>query len=85
MVHFSGHVQGVGFRCTVQNVALNYDVRGYVKNLIDGQVLLVAEGPGTQLEEFVRSIQERMDRFIRQTHVETTLPTGEFTGFSIRH
>ena len=36
--YFSGRVQGVGFRYTVQNLALQYNVRGYVKNLADGRV-----------------------------------------------
>ena len=42
--HFSGHVQGVGFRYTVQDLAADFDVRGYVRNLPDGRVELVVEG-----------------------------------------
>ena len=30
---YSGRVQGVGFRYTVKNIALQYDVAGYVRNL----------------------------------------------------
>ena len=43
--YFSGRVQGVGFRYTSRNIAINYDVTGFVRNLPDGRVELVAEGP----------------------------------------
>ena len=47
--HFSGHVQGVGFRYTVADVAEDFDVRGYVRNLPDGRVELVAEGDEAEI------------------------------------
>ncbi|MDB5171893.1 MAG: Acylphosphatase, partial [Phycisphaerales bacterium] len=31
--HFDGRVQGVGFRYTTQNIAIRYNVHGYVRNL----------------------------------------------------
>ena len=40
-----GRVQGVGFRYTAHNIARRHDVTGYVKNLTDGRVELVMEGP----------------------------------------
>ena len=43
-VYFSGRVQGVGFRYTVRMVASRFAVTGFVKNLPDGRVQLVAEG-----------------------------------------
>ena len=36
--HYGGRVQGVGFRYTVKNIAMPYNVQGYVKNLPDGRV-----------------------------------------------
>jgi acylphosphatase len=39
-VIFGGKVQGVGFRQAVYSVALKYNLKGYVKNLQDGQVEL---------------------------------------------
>ena len=43
-VYFSGRVQGVGFRFTCQSLARGFEVAGYVRNLPDGRVELVAEG-----------------------------------------
>ena len=43
-VFFSGHVQGVGFRYAVLQVAKEYEVAGVVANLADGRVQLEAEG-----------------------------------------
>ena len=42
--HFSGHVQGVGFRWTARRVAGGFAVTGTVENLPDGRVRLVLEG-----------------------------------------
>ena len=53
--YFSGRVQGVGFRYTVQNLALQYNVRGYDKNLADGRVELVMEGPENEMKGLVAS------------------------------
>ena len=51
-VVFSGRVQGVGFRFTCQSLARGFDVAGYVRNLADGRVELVAEGePSARLSE----------------------------------
>ena len=43
-VLFQGHVQGVGFRYATHGLAQRFAVAGYVRNLADGRVELVAEG-----------------------------------------
>jgi acylphosphatase len=83
--HFSGHVQGVGFRYTVRNIALQYDVAGYVRNLPDGRVELVMEGPQGDCGGLLESVKERMARFIRNISMEMAPATGEFDAFYIRH
>jgi acylphosphatase len=84
-VHFTGHVQGVGFRYTTLNIALGYDVRGYVRNLPDGRVELVAEGAAAELDAFLTTVQDRMGSFIRRADVTDSPATGEFQEFSLRH
>ncbi|MDX1682493.1 MAG: acylphosphatase [Phycisphaeraceae bacterium] len=83
VVHFSGHVQGVGFRMTTRQIARNFDVTGSVKNLDDGRVRLVAEGAESELKDFVGRIQERMGGHIRDTQIDITPATGQFDDFSI--
>jgi acylphosphatase len=43
-VFYSGLVQGVGFRYTTQRIAQQHAFAGFVRNLPDGRVQLVAEG-----------------------------------------
>jgi acylphosphatase len=83
--YFTGHVQGVGFRYTVKNLALRHDVRGYVKNLPDGRVELVMEGPEPEMNELVSEVCDRMVDFIRKVDTNTFPATNEFNQFSIRH
>jgi acylphosphatase len=84
-VLYSGHVQGVGFRYTTQAIARRYDVRGFVRNLPDGRVELVAEGEKHELAAFLDDVRERMARYIRDERIDTQPASGGFTGFEIRH
>jgi acylphosphatase len=90
-VHFAGRVQGVGFRFTTEGIARQYDVAGYVQNLPDGRVRLVAEGaPGT-VQAFVEDVRRQMQRYVQSSDVDEASATGEFGdpadphSFGIRH
>ena len=53
----TGEVQGVGFRWYIQKLARDYEVVGWVANLPDGSVEVVAKGLGraiTSLDGFIR-------------------------------
>ena len=77
-VHFSGHVQGVGFRYTTVRIAENYDVSGYVKNLPDGRVELVMEGRDLQTRGLLNHVLTQMDRFVHDHTVDVSEANGEF-------
>jgi acylphosphatase len=83
--YFSGRVQGVGFRYTVQNLALQYNVRGYVRNTPGGQVELLMEGPEEQMQGLLDDIRQKMGEFIQEVNVQRSPATGEFERFCIRH
>lgn len=83
-VFFAGHVQGVGFRYRTAQVAQAFDVTGYVRNLTDGRVEVVAEGERAELRQFVREVELAMNGYIRDKQTATYPATGEFTGFEIR-
>ena len=83
--HFNGRVQGVGFRYTAQNIAMRYNVLGYVRNMLDGRVELVMEGDDDQMEQVVDSLRQRMNGYIRKVETQAAPATGEFETFGIRH
>jgi acylphosphatase len=83
-VYYSGHVQGVGFRDMVRRLAQGFPVTGFVRNLEDGRVQVIAEGSTRDLAEFLDSIASRMERFIRHAAVDSRAATGEFEDFTIR-
>ena len=83
-IHYSGHVQGVGFRYTVKQLARGFDVAGRVTNLPDGRVELVAEGEKDELEAFRRAIRdEGLAAFIRDETVSWSEAGGGLRGFEI--
>ncbi len=77
-VHFAGDVQGVGFRYTTTHIARSHCVAGYVQNLPDGRVRLVAEGEKADLDALVAAVQQRMADHIHRTTLDESQPTGEF-------
>ncbi len=83
-VLYSGRVQGVGFRYTVQHLAERFPVAGYVRNLPSGQVELVAEGPVDQVELFLAAVADRMAEYIDASAVKEEMPAGH-KGFRIRY
>jgi len=80
-VYYSGMVQGVGFRYTVTRMAAGRPVTGFVKNLADGRVELVVEGPEHEVLGLVADVAERMQGYIHGRQVLDEPATGEFGGF----
>ena len=85
--HFfvSGRVQGVGFRYFTEDRARLEGLNGYVRNLADGRVEIVAEGDREAVERFERAVR-RGPAGARVDHCETSdvEPTRQVSGFSIR-
>ncbi len=81
----SGEVQGVGYRYKVFHVAARHNLEGYVRNLPDGNVEVVAEGEEDELKRFLEAINVR-DGFVRVAEVKASFSstTNEFEGFTIR-
>jgi acylphosphatase len=83
---YSGRVQGVGFRYTALRLAGEFDVAGFVRNLDDGRVELVAEGEPAELDGFLEAIRGELGGKIRGVAAEPMPPGGPpLAGFSIRH
>ena len=56
----SGGVPGRGIRYSTRHIAAGLRVTGYVQNLSDGRVLLVAEGPPGELDRLLAAIDRQM-------------------------
>lgn len=84
-IFYSGGVQGVGFRFKAEQIAGTLPVTGFVRNLVDGRVELVAEGIESDLDRLQQSVQEAFAGNIRCVEASASPATGEFAGFSIRH
>lgn len=64
-----GRVQGVGFRHFVLSIAPEYGVRGYVRNMRDGSVEVLAIGSEKILKLFAQAV-EKGPRFGRVTAMD---------------
>ncbi len=82
-VVFRGHVQGVGFRMTTQRIARRHMVAGFVRNLLTGEVELVAQGKADEVQRFIGEVSVRMADNIRDVEIGD-LPAGDFVVFDIR-
>lgn len=85
-VFISGAVQGVFFRSNTRRKALEFGVRGWVRNLFDGRVEAVFEGD----EEAVEKMIEWCHRgppwaVVEKVEVRWEEPKEELKGFEIRY
>ncbi len=79
-----GRVQRAGYRDTIDRLAYQHDLSGFVENLEDGTVKVVCEGEDDEIEKFIDDI--RIDKYpIKVTDIEVKYsdPTGEFEYFDI--
>ncbi|QDU42541.1 Acylphosphatase [Symmachiella dynata] len=83
-VIFRGQVQGVGFRYRTRRLARGYPVTGYVKNLADGTVELIAQGDEDDVSKFVDELSRVMERNISAADRRPLDPSERYAGFSIR-
>jgi len=80
-----GFVHGVGFRWFVQREAGELGLAGWVANLFDGTVEVVAEGPDPDLERLVAALWEGpAASVVRHVEVHHEPARGNLAGFDVR-
>jgi acylphosphatase len=84
-VFYEGRVQGVGFRYTARRIAAGYEVAGFVRNLPDGRVELLASGDDGEVDGFLAALRESelAGHIVGEVAAETLKPAG-LRGFEIR-
>jgi len=81
----TGRVQGVGFRFFTEDAARREGLHGWVRNLVDGRVEIMAEGDAEAVDRFERHVRHGPPGArIEQIEVDHVAPTGNATGFSVR-
>ena len=80
-----GRVQGVFFRASTREFARERGLSGWVKNLADGTVRAIIEGPTDQVEELVDWAHDGPSAArVEKVDVDWSEGTGEFDGFNVR-
>lgn len=82
-VHYRGTVQGVGFRMVARRLAQHHAVTGYVRNLADGRVELVATGEPDEIDRYLGAVATHMAGYIQGQDVQDE-PLQVFPNFDIR-
>ena len=81
----SGRVQGVGFRYFAERAARKAGVAGWVRNLPDGRVEAVFEGPRADVQALVDWCHEGPPSArVEQVEVQWEPPQDEPPGFRVR-
>lgn len=85
-LYISGKVQGVFFRSNMRNIAIRNGVFGWVKNLPDGRVEAVIEGPEDAVKRVIDWAHEGPP-LARVDYVEVIWEEykGEFKDFKIKY
>jgi acylphosphatase len=79
-----GTVQGVFFRQFVKDTADKMGLRGFVRNLSDGNVEIVVEGEGETIERFLSIMKKGPEHAqIRNIVIEEKKWSGDFGEFKI--
>jgi len=80
---FTGQVQGVGFRFTAFNIANRCELTGFVRNLPDGSVEMLAQGSAETIDDCIRDIAEEFGVYLSETKIEETPPNPKYEEFKI--
>jgi len=85
-ITIAGRVQGVGFRYFVLQKAKEMEIKGWVKNTVDGGVIALAQGIEGELKTFIDFlyIGPTLSRVDRITVIKMQVSTV-FDNFSIKY
>ena len=80
---FIGRVHGVGFRFTALHTASRLGLTGTVRNVFDGSVEMVVQGPADDIDHCIRDLENSFHGYITETKIEDIPPNPQHTDFKI--
>ncbi len=84
-IYVEGRVQGVGFRANTRRTANRLGLTGWVRNLRDGRVEIIAEGDDNMIDRLIQWCHRGTTMaHVTNVTVEKEDPTGEFNLFRTR-
>jgi acylphosphatase len=84
-VIISGRVQGVGFRYFTTDLAKNYDISGWVKNLATGDVEVEVEGDKSAVAGFLKELKVGPSHgHVSNFQIEWKPYEGKYDRFQVR-
>ncbi len=82
----SGMVQGVSFRSETKRIAKNLDIKGWIKNLPDNRVEIIAEGEKDKIDVLIEFLKKGPPAAkVDNVDVKIENHKGEFKDFSIKY
>ncbi len=80
---FTGRVQGVGFRFTARRAAQRRQLTGYVRNMANGSVEMLAQGRVEEVDDCIQDIKEYFSGYIRELKIEEIPVEAKYIDFQI--
>jgi acylphosphatase len=85
-IKVTGRVQGVYYRSTAREVAIELGLTGWVRNVPDGSVEIVAEGEKEKIEEFIKWCWKGPPlAIVKNLEVKWEEYKNEFKSFEVRY
>jgi len=82
-ITFAGRVQGVGFRFTARRAANRRQLTGYVRNMPNGSVEMLAQGRPEEVDDCIQDIKEYFSGYIRETKIVEIPLDSKYADFQI--
>jgi len=82
-VIFIGRVQGVGFRFTTHRMASRHQLAGFVRNMPDGTVEMLAQGSAQDIDDCIQDIKDYFGDYLRETRIQEIPPDPKYKDFRI--
>jgi len=80
---FKGRVQGIGFRFTAFRVATRHQISGFVRNLPDGTVEMIAQGNADDITDCIQDIEKSFEGYLRDTTIREIPADPQYRDFKI--